>query len=124
MLNYNEIKKRIMDKEMTVSTFCEKLKFTRPGLQKSLDNGMLPVNKLFELCELLEITPNQFMEWDDVEPVQYVAEEGLYCKAPKSSGIKEISLLSKQLAVKDKEIDRLLRILESQNGIPCKKEAV
>ena len=69
MLDYNEIKKVVINKEMTISAFCEKLKFTRQGLQKSLDNGLLPVNKLFELCQVLEITPNQFMEWEKVQEI-------------------------------------------------------
>ena len=107
MLDYNEIKKIVINKEMTISTFCEKLKFTRQGLQKSLDNGLLPVNKLLELCQLLDLTPNQFMEWEKTEPVPYMAAESRQYTSPQVPQSATVEALVEHIAWMQSEIDRL-----------------
>lgn len=97
-------------KNMTVAEFCEKLQFSRPGLQKSLDNDLMASNKVLEACEILGISPNEFLEWEPsdttmaAEPVPY-----------RSSAIKKnlitdnatIDVLVRHIAWLETEIDRL-----------------
>ena len=122
-MKYNKLKSLLYQREITVADFCEKLQLTRPGLQKSLDNDLLPYNKVAKCCEILEISPNDFFEWETehATPVPYMAAEGFMVGAPKS---KELAALLNQLAVKDREIDRLLRIIEANAGVEKEKRSV
>ena len=122
-MKYNKLKSLLYQKEITVAEFCEKLQLTRPGLQKSLDNDLLPYNKVAKCCEILEISPNDFFEWETelATPVPYMAAEGFNTNALKN---KELTALLNQLAVKDREIDRLLRIIEANAGVEKEKRIV
>lgn len=66
------------------------------------------------------ISPNDFFEWETeyATPVPYMAAEGYKLEAPKS---KEVAALLNQLAIKDKEIDRLFGIIEATTGVEKKK---
>ena len=122
-MKYTKLKSLLYQKEITVAEFCEKLQLTRQGLQKSLDNDLLPYNKVAKCCEILGISPNEFFEWEieQAPPMPYMAAEGFMAGAPKS---KELSALLNQLAVKDREIDRLLRIIEANAGVEKEKRIV
>lgn len=122
-MKYNKLKSLLYPKEITVAEFCEKLQLTRQGLQKSLDKDLLPYNKVAKCCEILGISPNEFFEWEieQAAPMSYMAAEGFTPGAPKS---KELAALLNQLAVKDREIDRLLRIIEANAGLEKEKRSV
>lgn len=122
-MKYNKLKSLLYQNEITVADFCEKLQLSRPGLQKSLDNDLLPYNKVAKCCEILGISPNDFFEWEteNATPVPYMATEGYVATAPKS---KELNALLNQLSVKDREIDRLLRIIEANAGVEKEKRSV
>ncbi len=122
-MKYNKLKSLLYQKEITVAEFCEKLQLTRQGLQKSLDNDLLPYNKVAKCCEILGISPNDFFEWETehVTPLPYMAAEGYVNNATKN---KEWNALLNQLAVKDREIDRLLRIIEANAGVEKEKRIV
>lgn len=53
------------DRKITVADFSEQLQMTRQGLQKSLDKGLLPYDKVLLCCRILDISPNDFFEWSD-----------------------------------------------------------
>lgn len=122
-MKYNKLKSLLYQKEITVAEFCEKLQLTRQGLQKSLDNDLLPYNKVEKCCEILGISPNDFFEWETehAAPVPYMAAEGYKVEVPKS---KEVAALLNQLAIKDKEIDRLFGIIEATTGVEKGKRIV
>jgi transcriptional regulator with XRE-family HTH domain len=122
-MKYNKLKSLLYQKEITVAEFCEKLQLTRPGLQKSLDNDLLPYNKVAKCCEILGISPNEFFEWEtqQPEPLPYMAAEGF---SKNNTNSKELNALLNQLTVKDREIDRLLRIIEANAGVEKEKRSV
>ena len=64
-MNYNKLKSILSERKITVADFSEQLQMTRQGLQKSLDNGLLPYEKVLLCCQLLSISPNDFFEWQD-----------------------------------------------------------
>ena len=82
-----------------------------------------PSHQVAKCCEILGISPNEFFEWEieQAPPMPYMAAEGFMAGAPKS---KELSALLNQLAVKDREIDRLLRIIEANAGVEKEKRSV
>ena len=59
-MNYNELKRVIQQRNLTIKDVAEKLGITRQGFQVSIENDNLPTKKVKELCAILEITPNDF----------------------------------------------------------------
>lgn len=119
-MKYNRLKSLLSSKEITITDFCEQIQITRQGLQKSLDNDQLPYNKVMQSCLILGITPNDFFEWE-TESIPYIAAERIPYNDTTDSRSNEVAFLRQQISMKDKEIDRLLRLMEAQAGLQIKK---
>lgn len=73
-MKYNKLKSLLSEREITIADFCEQIQITRQGLQKSLDNDQLPYNKVRQSCIILQISPNDFFEWE-IERFSSIAAE-------------------------------------------------
>lgn len=110
-MKYSKLKSILSERKIVIADFCKQLQITRQGLQKSLDNDQLPYNKILLSCHILGITPDEFFEWENA-----VGINGVY--ASNISGIntqnsnEAIQALKDQLKEKDKQINKLLGIIE------------
>lgn len=109
-MKYSELKSILANKEITIADFCKQLQFTRQGLQKSLDTGMFPSNKVIAACQILGISPNDFMGWPSNSGCNVMAVNLGGSSHQNSS--ETISALREQLNEKDRQINRLLSIIE------------
>lgn len=115
-MKYNKLKSILNERKITVADFSAQLKMTRQGLQKSLDNELLPYEKILQCCRLLSITPNEFFDWE--EPVAGVYASNISGINTQNSN-EAIQALREELKEKraiikekDKQINRLLTIIE------------
>lgn len=112
-MNYNKLKSILSEKKITVADFSEQLQMTRQGLQKSLDNGLLPYEKVLLCCQLLSISPNEFYGWEEETSSFGNGNYASHISGGNTQNSNEaIKALKEQLKEKDKQIDRLLRIIE------------
>lgn len=109
-MKYSELKSILANKEITIADFCKQLQFTRQGLQKSLDTGMFPSNKVIAACQILKITPNEFMGWQTNSGSSVMATN--IGGSNQQNSNETISAFREQLKEKDKQINRLLAIIE------------
>lgn len=117
-MNYNKLKSILAERKIKVADFCEQLQITRQGLQKSLNNGLLPYDKVLQCCRLLDVSPNDFFEWADASSGNgnYAAnisggntQNSNEAILALRSELKEKGAIIKE---KDKQINRLLTIIE------------
>lgn len=97
-------------KEFTVGGFCEAIGMTRQGLEPSLERHTIAMNKIERICQLLSITPNYFFGLPDQ------AGGGNYAAnisgGNTQNSTESIKALKDQLKEKDKQINRLISLLE------------
>ena len=118
-MKYNKLKSLLLSKEITITDFCEQIQITRQGLQKSLDNDLLPYNKVLQSCLILGITPNDFFEWE-VDIPSVAAECVPYSQPQKQKG--EIERLKEQIAELKKDKAFLMDQVSALTG--AKKKAI
>ena len=110
-MNYNDVAILAKQKNLTVTQFASEIGLTRQGLQTAINNKTMAMDKVINLCNILSISPNDFFGWEETE-----ARPGVY--AANISGIntqnsnEAIKALNEQLKEKDKQIGRLLTLLE------------
>lgn len=117
-MNYSKLKSILNERKIIVADFCQQLKMTRQGLQKSLNKGLLPYEKILLCCRLLDMSPNEFFEWGNTNPTPGVYASNISGINTQNSN-EAIQALREQLKEKggiikekDKQINRLLTIIE------------
>lgn len=117
-MKYSKLKSILSERKITVAEFSEQLKMTRQGLQKSLDNGLLPYEKVLLSCQILCISPNEFFEWPESGSGSgnYAANISGVNTQNSNEAIQALREESKEksgiIKEKDKQINRLLTIIE------------
>lgn len=119
-MKYNKLKSILNERKITVADFSAQLKMTRQGLQKSLDNGLLPYDKVVICCRLLSISPNEFFEWEEESQSfgngNYVSHVSGGNTQNSNEAILSLREELKEkggiIKEKDKQINRLLGIIE------------
>ena len=108
-MNYNEIAFLAKEKKITLANLAEQLGITRQGLQTTIERGSFPINKVVPLCQILGISPNELLGWEAAPVGNYAAHIG---GSNTQNSTEAITALSAQLKEKDRQIDRLLKIVE------------
>lgn len=108
-MNYNELTFLAKEKKITLTALAEKIGLTRQGLQSTIEKGTFPINKVVPLCQILDITPNELLGWETTTAGNYAAHIG---GSNTQNSNETIQAFSEQLKEKDKQIDRLLKIVE------------
>lgn len=108
-MNYNEIAFLAKEKKITLANLAEQLGITRQGLQTTIERGSFPINKVVPLCQILGISPNELLGWETAPGGNYAAHIG---GSNTQNSTEVITALSAQLKEKDRQIDRLLKIVE------------
>lgn len=108
-MNYNELTFLAKEKKITLSDLAKQIGLTRQGLQTTIERGTFPINKVLPLCEILDLSPNELLGWSSPMGGNYAAHIG----GSNTQNSNEVILaLIDQLKEKDRQIDRLLKILE------------
>ena len=111
-MTYNEITFLAKEKKITMSRLASEIGFSRVGLKDSSEKMTMPWAKIVVMCQFLSVTPNELLGWQ--------SEHGNGNYAANISGgntqnsNEAINVIAQQLDKKDKEIDRLLRIIEKK----------
>ena len=108
-MNYNEIAFLAKEKKITLANLAEQLGITRQGLQTTIERGSFPINKVVPLCQILGTSPNELLGWETAPSGNYAAHIG---GSNTQNSTEAITALSSQLKEKDRQIDRLLKIVE------------
>lgn len=109
-MNYNELTFLAKEKKITMSQLANDIGMTLTGFRTSIETRKLPWEKMDILCKILDITPNELMDWPTASAGGNYAA---YIHGNNTQNSNEaIGIIAKQLDKKDKEIDRLLLIIE------------
>ena len=110
-MNYNELTFLAKEKKITLTELAGQIGLTRQGLQTTIERGTFPINKVAPLCRILGITPNDFIGWD--APAVGSGNYASHIGGDNTQNSNEaIEALKDQLKEKDRQIDRLLKIIE------------
>lgn len=116
-MNYKEIKNVAEARKIMIKDIAEQLGFTPNGFKVSIETEKFPIGKLRDLCEILSITISEFFGEDAAGSPSWMVSEGEGYSQPRQSA-GEVSFLRRQIEIKDREIERLWRMLENE---PAKK---
>lgn len=112
-MDYNDLMIIAKKKDILQKDLCESLKLTPSGFKRGVEKGTIQKNKIQVLCQQLEITPNEFFGWPHQEEVSGNGNYASHISGVNTQNSNEaIKALNNQLKEKDKQIDRLMTIIE------------
>lgn len=104
-MNYNDFLKIAKEKHLMIKGIAEELDMTTGGLQLSLQNDSIKSGTIRKLCKFLDITPNEFFNWDDAKNRECTYNNVGGINATQTINEPTIlSMLEKQLKEKDRQI--------------------
>ena len=114
-MTYNEIKFIAESKNLQIGDLDDQLGLARNGLKRSFERQTLSMSNVAQLCQILGITPNEFFGWE--EPVAAGGNYASHVTGGNTQNSNEaIKALKDQLKEKDRQIGRLLSILEKSGA--------
>ena len=108
-MEYNDLMILAKQKKILQKDLCQRLDITPAGFKRGIEKGTLPINKVVSLCQILGISPNELLGWESAPGGNYAAHIG---GSNTQNSTEAITALSAQLKEKDRQIDRLLKIVE------------
>jgi DNA-binding Xre family transcriptional regulator len=108
-MEYNDLMILAKQKKILQKDLCQRLDITPAGFKRGIEKGTLPINKVVPLCQILGISPNELLGWEAAPGGNYAAHIG---GSNTQNSTEAITALSAQLKEKDRQIDRLLKIVE------------
>ena len=108
-MTYNELTFLAKEKKITMSQLAVEIGFSRGGFKDSIEKRTMPWDKILSLCQILGISPNELLGWEAAPGGNYAAHIG---GSNTQNSTEAITALSAQLKEKDRQIDRLLKIVE------------
>ena len=96
-MNYSNLKKCADSRKLQLNDIACHIGMSYQGLKTGIETGRLASDKVYELCDFLNISPNTFFEWEITHPIE-------------SSSV-TLQMLQEQLAQKDQQITDLLAAL-------------
>ena len=121
-MTYSELTDLLERKKIALKAFPAMIDMTYQGFKGSIENQTLSYHKIIKCCELLNISPNEFMSWKDNQPTTYSLQQTGGTSNIQSVGTIEqcnkqldiIQELTNQLKNKEEQINRLLSLLENK----------
>lgn len=111
-MTYNDLFFLAKEKEISIASLANDIGMTSNGLKKSFESKKLPWEKIEALCGIFGLTPNQILGW----PSEAQNGSGNYAANISGGNTQNsneaIKALKDQLKEKDKQINRLLAIIE------------
>ena len=111
-LTYMEVCDLCAVKKITATNLAKGVGMTLHGLKAALQEKTLKSSVIFTLCSLLDITPNQFFNWDCDKTTLNATQVGVMNN--QNIGSVGIDILQQQLAIKDEQIKQLFELLKKQ----------
>ena len=115
-MTYNDLSFLVKERGMSIKSLAKDIGMTSTGLKKAFEEKTLQWKRMESLCEIFGITPNQFMSW----PSDVQVGSGNYAAnitgGNTQNSNEAIKALKDQLKEKDKQIGRLLTILEKSGS--------
>ena len=112
-MNYNKLKCIAGENGYTMEMLAEKIGISTAGLKKGIESVKLGWNYICKICDTLSISPNQFFGWEEETPSVGSGNFASHITGGNTQNSNEaIKALKDQLKEKDKQIDRLLKIIE------------
>ena len=108
MLDYSEIKALAKQQGVTIRHLCNLVNMTDNGFKSSIETGNFAAKNVILICEKLKISPNQFFVLESDSSVT-INQSGM--QNSQTNNLSSISVLEKQLEVKDQQIERLMNLL-------------
>ena len=113
-MDYNDITNLAKRKKITLSILAKECGLqSRQGLQSSIQGKSIKMENIELLCNYLGFSPNQFFGWEEETPSVGSGNFASHITGGNTQNSNEaIKTLRDQLKEKDKQIDRLLKIIE------------
>jgi len=117
-MNYNELNILVKRKGFSMKELSSSIGITPNGLKKGCESGSLAIRSLISGCEFLGVTPNDFLGWPNSSQTSGIYASNISGVNTQNSDEAILALkeeLKNQRAIireKDKQINRLLAILE------------
>lgn len=111
-LTYSEIVDLCAEKRITFASLAKGAGMTPHGLKYAIQKKTLQGGVIFTICSILNITPNQFFNWDTDSATYNTTQVGVMNN--QSIGAAGIEILQQQLQTKDEQIKQLLQLLDKK----------
>lgn len=108
MLTYEELTDICAQKQITITEVSNRVQMSLNGLRKAMRNNALTADKLILVCQVLDITPNQFFGIPEKDGNVQVQNGGVKNVQRMDVGT---AILQEQLRIKDEQINKLLNII-------------
>lgn len=112
-LTYSEILDLCAYKRITFASLAKGAGLTSHGLKYALQNKTVKSEVIPTICSILNITPNQFFNWDSNSATYNTTQVGVM--NTQNIGSASIEILQQQLQKKDEQIDLLIQLLNKLN---------
>ena len=110
-MDYEEFKNICRINKIAMQDIAAEIGLTQDGLKKGLLSGGLGIRYLLPLCNALAMTPNRFFGIQEKTTTSQTQNGGVGNTQIMEDGT---TTLQEQLREKDKQIDRLLTLLEKR----------
>lgn len=116
-MTYNDLFFLAKEKGISIKSLAKDIDMTSTGLKKAFEGKTLAWEKIESLCGIFDLTPNQLLGWTTD------AQNGSGNYASNISGVntqnsnEAIKALKDQLKEKDRQISRLMTMLEKRDGL-------
>ena len=66
-MEYSELAYLAKQKKISIASIAEAMGMTRQGFHAGIVNGSFTQEKIMRLCQILGISPNEFMGWNEYD---------------------------------------------------------
>lgn len=111
-MTYSELTDLCYARKISLTSVAESAGMTLRGFRDGMNNRSLGIKALESVCKKLEISPNEFLGWEEKRSTFNTTQVGVMNN--QSIGSNGIDLLQHQLAVKDEQIRVLMELLKNK----------
>lgn len=108
-MTYSELSDLCYARKISLTSVAESANMTLRGFRDGMNNRTLGIKALEAVCKMLEISPNEFLGWEEKRSTFNTTQVGVMNN--QSIGSNGIDILQQQLAVKDEQIKQLQQLL-------------
>lgn len=113
---YSDLKSLLTKHKKKVKDAAEIAGYADNSFKVAYEDGTMSFSKVPLLCEFIGISPNEFFGWKEEMPVHGSGNFASHISGGNTQNSNEsIKALNNQLKEKDKQIDRLLKIIEKNS---------
>lgn len=114
-MDYNDLIILIKQKKLQLDEVCKEIGITPEGFRKGIERKSLAFKYIKPTCEALGISPNELFSWEELNTGSSVYASNISGINTQNSN-EAIRALKDQLKEKDRQISRLLSLLENREG--------